>query len=173
MPWLKEDTQEVGTLMSGAIFSCGMYRYGLWRSWNYPAVRDKTARMVMFILQNASTAGAFKNDQTVWKCMHFAHFWGYDGMFIGNLFGIIETHWSHDGPEDYLIGQRNDEFLLDMKDKSERVIAGWGQFGALYPDRVKHVRKLFPELYYLELRKDGNPKHPLYLPAYLRPTLLP
>ena len=60
---------ETSELMSGAKFSeDGIYRYALWRFWNYKAARDGNARSVMFIMANPSTAGAWRDDPTTKKC---------------------------------------------------------------------------------------------------------
>lgn len=168
----------MGNEMQGAVFSEpnnfgeAEYRYSLWRFWNYPAFRDGTARTAMFILANSSTAGAFINDQTVWKVTRLAKRWGYDGVYVGNLMALVETHWGvGEVLGEKIIGPENDDWLMKMRDKSQLHIAAWGFMGDNYPERAEQVRKLFPKLYYLELSKKGTPKHPLYLPENIEPVL--
>jgi len=160
-------------LLTGAIFSDdGKRRYSLWRFWNYQATKNGKARAVMFIMANPSTAGAYKNDQTIFKCAKYAQKWGYDGMYIGNLFSIIMTHWLRgEMPEEQAIGEENNYWLDVMKNSSAIHIAAWGFMGDYHPERAKAVRDMFPALHHLGISLDGQPKHPLYLPGDCEPTL--
>ncbi len=160
-------------LMTGAEFSeDGICRYALWRVWNYQAVRDGKARCVMFIMANASKAGAFKDDPTTNKVAKYAQRWGYDGLYIGNLYPRIDTYSQFSGlTEQELLGDKADEWLAIMRDSSALHIAAWGFMGGCHPERAKIVRAMFPELYHLGLSKNGLPKHPLYLSANLEPVL--
>jgi hypothetical protein len=162
--------------ISGAIFGGerNRYRYALWRFWNVQARKNGTARAVMFILTNASMAGAYHNDPTVLRCCAYGRKWGYDGLYIGNFAAEIDTHL---GPGSArrdlgsLVGPENDEWLIKMRDLSVLHVAGWGWIGDRYPERTEAVKKLFPKLHYLELAKSGFPKHPLYLAGDLEPKL--
>jgi len=159
-------------MMSDAIFSeDGKYRYALWRFWNYPAVRDNNAKAVMFILANSSTAGKFTDDPTVIKCCHYGQRWGYDGVYLANLCALVETHWMASPSLEGRIGELCDYYLSVMRNSSHLHVATWGFMGKNYPERAKQVKAMFPKLYYLELSKDGVPKHPLYLKANLKPVL--
>ncbi len=164
---------EINGLLSGAEFSeDGKYRYALWRFWNYQAAKDGKARSVMFIMANPSRAGAFKDDPTTRKCAKYAQRWGYDGMYIGNLYARIDTYSVFTGlTEQDLIGDKADEWLEIMRNSSEICVAAWGFMGGYHPARAKSVIAAFPELYHLGLSKDGLPKHPLYLPANLKPMV--
>lgn len=160
-------------LLTSAEFSeDGIYRYALWRFWNYQAARDGKARAAMFIMANPSTAGAWKDDPTTRKCARYAQGWGYDGMYIGNLYARIDTQSVFIGlTEKELIGDKADEWLGIMRNSSVVCIAAWGFMGGYHPERAKAVRAMFPELYHLGLSKDRLPKHPLYLPTNLEPIL--
>ena len=164
---------ETVDLMTGAKFSeDGKYRYSLWRFWNYRTAKEGNARAVMFIMANPSTAGKYTDDPTTQKCAKYAQSWGYDGMYIGNLYARIDTHSLFNGlTEKELIGAEADEWLGIMRNSSSCHVAAWGFMGKLHPARVIQVRPMFPELYHLGISKDGQPKHPLYLPKDLRPTL--
>jgi len=164
--------EEKANLMSGAVFDGDRYRYALWRFWNYLAAKAGEARAVMFILANPSKAGEFNDDPTVIKYAHYAQGWGYDGMYIGNLFAIISTHWRPWATsEEEAIGVKNDEWLEIMKNSSCIHLAAWGFMGDYHPERAQVVARMFPKLYHLGLAKVGFPKHPLYLPAHLKPIL--
>lgn len=160
-------------LLTGAEFSEDrIYRYALWRFWNYRAASQGTAKSVTFIMANPSTAGAFRDDPTTIKCARYAQRWGYDGMYIGNLYARIDTYSAFTGlTESELVGDKTDEWLGIMRNSSAMCIAAWGFMGGYHPERAKVVRAMFPELHHLGLSKDGLPKHPLYLPATLEPSL--
>lgn len=158
--------------MSGAIFNNdNKYRYALWRFWNYSKAVKGDARAVMFIMANPSIAGKFSDDPTIIKCAKFAQNWGYDGMFIGNLFAVVDTHWIKTNNPTERIGADNDYWLSTMANSSSIHVAAWGFLGGYHPERANAVRLMMPELYHLGLSKDGQPKHPLYLPAYMQPIL--
>ena len=160
-------------IMTGAEFSeDGIYRYALWRFWNYRVAKEGKAKAVMFIMANSSKAGASKNDPTTIKCARYAQRWGYDGMYLGNLYPRIDTYSRFSGlTEEELLGEKADDWLGLMRDSSAMWIAAWGFMGGSHPERAKVVRAMFPRLHYLELAKDGKPKHPLYLSAGLEPVL--
>ena len=160
-------------LMTGAVFSeDGLKRYALWRFWNYRAASEGIAKAVMFIMANPSVAGKYQDDPTIVKIAHFAQRWGYDGLYVGNLYSIIMTHWMADGyDESEAVGADNDMWLETMKNSSALHVAAWGFMGRYHPERAETVRAMFPEMYHLGISKDGQPKHPLYLPINVVPEL--
>ncbi len=177
---MKNVTNVLGNEMCGAVFSGfnssgeAKYRYSLWRFWNYPAFRDGKAKAVMFIMANPSTAAAHKDDPTVRRCTLLANSWGFDGIYVGNLMAVIDTHWAPiDGTnnaEQY--GPDNNEWLIEMRDKARIHIAAWGFMGSYAKERAEEVRKLFPKLYHLGLSKRQKfPLHPLYLSPGVKPIL--
>ena len=119
---------ETNDLMTGAKFSeDGRYRYALWRFWNYQAARDGEARSVMFIMANPSIAGQFRDDPTIIKCAKYAQRWGYDGIYIGNIYAIVATHyfpWKQS--EEEAKGKFCDYWLEIMRNSSALHIAAWG-----------------------------------------------
>ncbi len=160
-----------GDERSGAIFSADRkFRYALWRYWNIKPALEGNARAVMLTLANPSVAGAYRDDPTVVKCAHYGQRWQFDGMYIGNVMAEIGTHYMDRGLKRDP-GPFCDEYLGIMRNSSALHIAAWGFMQQYYPERAKAVRRMFLELYYLELAKDGFPKHPLYLRADLKPTL--
>ncbi len=165
--------QTTTDLMTGAEFSDdGIYRFALWRFWNYKVASEGNAKFVMFIMANPSMAGAFKDDPTIIRCAKFAQRWGFDGMYIGNLYARIDTHSLFTGlTEKELMGDKIDEWLAIMQNSSALYIAAWGFMGGYHPERAKVVRAMFPELHHLGLSNEGLPKHPLYLPRDTKPVL--
>jgi hypothetical protein len=66
---------------SGAVLSdCGQYRYRLWRVW------DDCLPLMVFVMQNPSTATADADDPTIRKCIGFAKRHGYGGVSVRNVF---------------------------------------------------------------------------------------
>lgn len=146
---------------------CGTYRYQLSRIW------DKNKPLVGFIMLNPSTADSLNDDPTVRRCVGFAKSWGYGGIYIVNLFAYRSSN-----PRDLLaipaldaVGYLNQFYLEEVFDKADFIVCAWGNQSIL--DRLmkrlnneyKPLAKCFTSLCYLELSKNGTPKHPLYLKA--------
>jgi hypothetical protein len=144
----------------GALFDFERrYRYTLWRSW-----APNAARFVNFVMLNPSTADENVLDPTVTRCARFAHDWGYDGIYVTNIFALRAT----DPRELYQtaspIGVVNNEYLEKTASTCSLVIVAWGVHGA-FMDRGAHVAELLAQysLKCLGVTKDGQPRHPLYL----------
>jgi hypothetical protein len=146
----------------GAIMSPdGLYRYRLWRFW------DLNPKTVTFIMLNPSTANSHQDDPTVRKCIAYAKSWGFTGLYIVNLFALRATDPQrllvHPDP----VGPFNLDHIQMGREFSEVTIAAWGNSKI-----IKRLKPRLPStkgLSYLELAKDGTPKHPLYLYGNLKP----
>ena len=141
------------------------YRYCLHRIWN------RKLSYVMFIMLNPSTADANKDDATIRKCMAYAKTWGYGGILVGNLYALRSRdpkalEYSSDP-----VGPDCDRWLKVMAKVCDLRIAAWGN-KILSTKRADQIKNLIPPLSCLELSKNGNPKHPLYLRKTLKPRLL-
>jgi len=145
------------------ISDCGMYRYALWRIW------DDAQPLVLFIGLNPSTADATLDDPTLKRCVGFAHQWGYGGISLGNLFAFRSTDpqqlWVAKDP----IGPDNDKWLFKLNNKAALAVAAWGDDG-VFKNRNNVVLRLFPNLFCIKMSRQGNPRHPLYLPRTLKPS---
>lgn len=138
---------------------CRAYRYVLWRSWG------STLRHVAFIGLNPSTADENLDDPTIRRCVGFAKQWGYDGLYMLNLFAyratdpktlVTLTDEIRNGPD-------NDMLLQCYVEASALTVAAWGAF-PLADERWREMRKfLCCEMYCLGKNANGSPKHPLYL----------
>jgi hypothetical protein len=139
------------------ISDCNKYRYSLWRIW------DKEKPIFTFVGLNPSTADHNQDDPTITRCINFAKSWGGGGIYMANLFAYRATD-----PQDMMsqndpIGSDNDFYLNELVNQSQKIIACWGNHGA-YQQRSPAVKKLLKnKLYYLDLNKTGEPKHPLYI----------
>jgi hypothetical protein len=161
-------------MTTGATFSTDRkYRYVLWRDW------DLSKPVVVFIMLNPSTADELENDPTVERCERRAKKMGYGGLVVLNLFAFRAT----DPKELYScldpIGIQNDEAIANQVMKAHKeggiIICGWGTHGKLF-SRGQKVLARFSLIfgikpYYLELNKDGTPKHPLYISYNIKPKV--
>ncbi len=149
-------------MIKTAVFSPDRkYRYALWRIW------DEQKPVCMFIGLNPSTADEYADDPTIRRCESFAGSWGYGGLCMTNLFAYVSTDpHALCGAES--IGLDNDTWLTYLATYSGIVVASWGDF-KVARERSEVVKKLIPNLYCLGTTKQGYPKHPLYLPKYLKP----
>ena len=148
--------------LSGAKFSaCGNYRYKLWRIW------DSSKPMVVFIGLNPSTANATSDDPTIRRVVGFAKRWGFGGVQMMNLFGIISADpkvlIEHPRP----IGD-TDGYLWEVVASGLQVVFAWGSFKQI-GERDKAVIAMFPNAICLKKSASGKPWHPLYVKADIEP----
>lgn len=156
--------------LSGATFSqCGQYRYLLWRHFNGPRI----GRMVNFCMLNPSTADEADNDPTVERCCVRAKEWGFDSMFVTNIFGLRSTDPAGLKKVADPVGPENDSFLWSSANAAAMVVCAWGNHGKLN-GRSLQVLEMFkmhcvPELRAFSITKTGEPNHPLYLGYSVQP----
>ena len=152
----------------GAVFSLDrIYRYSLWRVW------DEAKPIMMVVGLNGSTADENRNDPTITRLMWRAGTDDFGGLFMVNLHAYCSTN-----PSDLLniidpTGPDNDLHIRKLLEKLNggKVICGWGTYGGYFQERVKAVVALLPsELYCWGMTKNGQPRHPLYVP-YSQPLL--
>jgi hypothetical protein len=151
---------------TGARFSrCRRWRYLLWRKWGEGPVAN-------FLMLNPSTADEVKLDPSCTRARVFAERWGFGALVVTNLFG-----WRATDPDDMKaardpVGAANDRAILQAAREADLVVCAWGNHGA-HLDRsrfvLKALRKAGLELHMLKVNGNGEPAHPLYLPASLKP----
>lgn len=144
----------------------GRYRWTLYRRW-------ADGPPLTWIMLNPSTADAEQDDPTIRRCIGFSRSWGYGRMAVVNLYGYRATDprelWSVDDP----VGEDNDEWITAMAMGAVAnggiVVAAWGAHARR--QRVAEVLGLpgMEQLHVLDLTKQSQPKHPLYLPGRLKP----
>jgi hypothetical protein len=150
---------------SGADFSPNrLYRYGLYRIW------DKTKSLAMVIGLNPSTADERLNDPTVRRCLRFAKDLSHGGLIMTNAFAFRATSPKALRTINDPVGPDNDAWLQRLSQHAGLVIAAWGNHGAIN-GRGQHIRQLLQNLHHFGLTGSGEPKHPLYLLANLKPRL--
>lgn len=150
----------------GALFSRGrLHRYRLWRT------LGRGTRRVAFIGLNPSVADEERNDPTVSRCIEFARQWGFSRFEMLNAFAFVATD-----PKEMLaagdpVGPENDKWLQRIVSLADLVVAAWGAHGT-HLGRDEQLRELLSgvQLHHLGLTKHGHPRHPLRLPAGVRPV---
>lgn len=154
---------------SAIISNDGLYRYRLDRVWK------EDGPLVLFLMLNPSTADATKDDATITRCINYAKSWGYGGLVVGNLFAFRSTKPKNLLAANNPIGDDNLMYLDKMFLEVSGVICAWGnggivkKLGKKLGEDYKPLKGWFGHLAYLELAKDGTPKHPLYLKKELQP----
>lgn len=155
--------------MTGAAwFSRDMrYRY-LLRYALTGSVLEPPANPYALLMNNPSTADAFAPDPTLRRGKGFGRDMGHSDLIVANAHG-----WRSKDPDDLLrvadpVGPWNDAFLEALNQMP--VVAGWGSHKAPMKRAAEVVRIIGrPLLCFRRSEKTGQPEHPLYLPASLRP----
>lgn len=179
---------------AGATISqCGRYRYRLWREWRLhpvpaqwdmwvdergkPVVDGAGAQLgepkaCVFIMLNPSTADGAQDDPTIRRCVSFARSWGFDRLEVLNLFAHRATNPRELlalSDEDDPVGPSNLEAFKDVLHYGGpvgRLVCAWGAHGAhLGQDETALGWLGSHRCYALGLTKEGQPKHPLYVPG--------
>jgi hypothetical protein len=88
---------------------------------------------------------------------------GFGGLLAGNLYALVSSNpaflLKHQKP----VGEENDEYLKQMVVISNLVLCAWGSFPAV-EKRANAVLSMLMYPVCLGINKDGQPKHPLYIP---------
>ena len=129
-------------------------------------------KSVNFVMLNPSTANASKLDPTVTRCAEYSKNWGYSKMVITNIFPIIgsDPNILKNDKGDTIL---NNDVLLEIAKSCDLVVCAWGQIGVSKEQGMKIYKELCDlkiSLYALEIAKNGEPKHPLYLKSDLKPV---
>ena len=149
---------------SGAVFSdCRKYRYALWRMW------DENKPLVMIIGLNPSTADETGNDPTITRCISFARSWGYGAVCVTNLFGFRATAPTELKAHHDPIGKENDAWVHEIAKGAAITVAAWGNHGK-FLNRSIEILPSLDQLHCIKMNKSGEPAHPLYLKAELKPV---
>lgn len=142
----------------------GLYRYWLARR------LSMGERSVAFVGLNPSTADAAKDDPTIRKCAGFAARWGFDWLYMVNLYA-----WRATDPKRMLafaknyegqaVGFDNDQHLSWVTGRCELVVPAWGAAKLTpYAKRLSQKILALPHAKALRLTQEGQPWHPLYVP---------
>jgi hypothetical protein len=158
-------------IKGAALSTCGLYRYGLRRTWN-PELPQ-----LCWIMLNPSTADAEKDDATIRVCMGRAQRMGYGGINVVNLFALRSTDPQALYDAAYPVSEptlwfKNDVYIQTVARVSPMVICAWGNHGG-YQDRATIVlsmlHKLGVKTFALHTTKLGHPCHPLRISYDVQP----
>lgn len=147
------------------VFSpCRRYRY-LLRS-----VLGSGKGVCLWIMANPSVAAEFKLDPTLTRCENFTRAWGFAEMRVVNVRAWVATDPKSVPADPLAIGPENNERIIYEAARAKLVVAGWGELaGERGPRVLALLRDVGVTPHALRLTKAGNPGHPLYLPASLKP----
>ena len=155
---------------TGAVFSrCRRWRYLLWRRW------DAARPIANFLMLNPSTADEYRLDPSCTRARLYAERWGYGALIVTNLFGWRATDPDEMKAARQPVGRANDAAILRAAHEAAIVVCAWGNHGA-HRERSAHVLQMLSarrvKLHALRVTGSGEPAHPLYLPATLKPAKL-
>jgi hypothetical protein len=134
----------------------GPYRYSLRRTWRPSRVR------MTFVMLNPSVANATRDDQTIRRCMYFAHRAGAGGLDVVNLYALIATDPAELRRHPDPVGPKNPAYWRNeiMRDAGW-VVAAWGQHPMATRERVDALQAgITRPLFCLGTTKSGAPRHP-------------
>jgi len=168
--WITERGEAEGCQGQAVFSGDRRYRYSLTRSW------FGTGGHLVVIGLNPSTATASVNDATIRRCAGFARREGCTRLTMVNLFALVARNPRHlllDGIAQ-VTGPGNDEQIMLAcfgQGEPRKVVAAWGCRAAhpqLAPRRDRVLAMLAGygiQLHAFGITRDGEPKHPLYLPS--------
>lgn len=154
----------------GAAFSlCEAYRYALWHIWDPKLV-------LVWVMCNPSTATQWRPDATIRKCLGFARFWGYGGIYVVNICALRSrdpkalmggcVQLDLQAARQRAIGPDNAAYVEAALAGGADVVLGWGD--ALPRELRAAAKALLPSdraYACLGITKSGQPRHPL-MPSY-------
>ena len=152
---------------AGARFSsCRRWRYLLWRRW------DAARPVANFLMLNPSTADEVRLDPSCTRARVFAERWGFGALIVTNIFAWRATDPREMKAAREPVGRANDRAIVRAACEAELVLCAWGNHGA-HRERSVRVLELLRgagvELHALRFTGAGEPAHPLYLRATLKP----
>lgn len=158
--------REVLSSERGAYFSLDRkYRYTLWENWG-------SEPKILFIMLNPSIADEKIDDSTIRRCKGYAKQWGFGGVKIANLYALVSTDPKGLGKVRNAVGDENDEAIVELRDRVDKVIVAWGHCDEKKRRRAMQVIRLIGKpVYCLGIDRDGCPRHPLYLAKSLIPVV--
>lgn len=156
-----------GSLSGCVLSSCGIYRYALWRIWDF------SKPLWMMALLNPSKATEEQSDPTITRCCIRAQKGGAGGIVVVNTGAIRETNAEKACRAPDPIGPHNAQWIEALIPTCQTHIAGWGPNASSFGgDKIilEIFRRRNVPLYALKVNRDGSPRHPLYV-AYDAPLM--
>lgn len=118
----------------------------------------------LFIMLNPSRADAYRNDNTVSRCMKFATGWGFHQLWVANLFAFRSPYPGDLYESSDPIGDDNDFYISLAVRQADEVVVAYGNHGG-HMDRASHVLDLIrfegKQAKTFGLTGQRHPIHPL------------
>lgn len=135
---------------------------------------DRGNGFAVFLMLNPSKADATINDPTTTRCIGFARRWHVHTLILVNLFPVIATD-----PDELLefdLGHYEDDKNIKCVMRAGELVSkhgghfvcAWGNHRAARSQAAVYSERLmrrFWMLKHLGLTKEGQPRHPLYVPS--------
>jgi len=121
------------------------------------------------VMCNPSMANEKYPDPTITRVLGFARDHQFEGIEVVNLYALVSTNpdglFTHEHP----VGKGNTSAIEQAARKHKTILCAWGAH-PLIRERARFVVDLLRKikgvkLYHLGITKDGQPRHPLYVPA--------
>jgi hypothetical protein len=130
------------------------------------------------VILNGSEANGHHNDPTVRRCIGFARAWGYGGVDIANLYGLVSKNPRALGRHGDPVGPDNDHHLAAVCSQNDLTVLAWGPNAGA--DRVQAVAQMLRRLAgrrggslaVLGWTHGAQPLHPLRAPKDTTPKCL-
>lgn len=158
----------LGTPDSWAVFDRSrLHRFALGRRW----LMFDSRKWCMWLLMNPSTADDVQLDPTLRRCAGYSRAWGYGGMLVANV-----CSWRCPVPEAlarteaWLLHEINQDAIRTLAEEADIIVCGWGSCRHVKPCRLPSLSGFESKIYALQVNRDGNPTHPLYLRRDLHPA---
>lgn len=132
---------------------------------------------VLWFMLNPSSADAVKNDPTIRRCIDFSRRWGFKTLRVVNLLPIRTKNpreamsWYRGCPPFPGEFFQNHGILDAACSEANAVILAWGSNGyAVGGDTAREdACSVSDEVWTLGWTANGQPRHPLYVPAETLP----
>jgi hypothetical protein len=163
----------IGSRESWAVFSpCRRWRYRLVRVW------DSDKPRLAWVILNGSDADEHRTDPTVRRCIGFARAWGYGGIDIANLYGLVSKNPGALAHHFDAVGPDNDAYLAAVCSQNDLTVLAWGPNAGIH--RAHAVAEMLRQL---ANRRGGSlavfgwthgaqPLHPVLAPKDITPKCL-
>jgi len=143
------------------------YRYVL----KHICIHEDIEMPIVWIGLNPSTADEKHLDPTLTKIEKFSMMYGFNCFYMLNLFAYRATNPEEMKKQKNPIGPENDHWIKEICQKTNYIMCCWGANG-FYLNRSRNVLNyiycLYNKLYCLDLTKNNEPVHPLYIPYTMR-----
>ena len=127
----------------------------------------------LIILKNPSVATGSESDHTINRICDYCQKKGFDEVYVANLFAYraqdakVMVKVAEKEDDNYIIGELNDKYITNVKDKVKRIILAWGihpsKYKTQYLARIEKVMYILRnnDVYYVG-KLCGKEKYPLH-----------